>query len=676
MIFMVCTIISCRNTAADIPSKPPVHWHILDSANRLLNAGEVRKSVFYLDSAFARIPDPSSYDLWKRHNFRYNYYLNYEKDTEKAMLCLDSMFSVLAGKERIYKSEYAATLYSRGDALVARKKFAEAYEAYYQGKEFAEKELDSCSWSLLSSKMAMVCYRKADFRRAVFFFRQAFDESRHCTDREDFEMVYIYPQAALNAMALSFEHLDQLDSAVIYYRKALDFILTEGEGFPERRQYVETAKGVVLGNLGGTLARQKKYGQAEHYLRESIDINSRPGYAREDAITAEAKLAGLLLELDREAEALTLIHRIDTSLSSGEMQMYSERMLLRLHELYTRYYRKMQQNDLANHHELVYYRLRDSLDAEEKGLRMVDVDEGLEAIERKYRLRLLDKNNQLQTLIIICTLIFLTLVVYILLAVMKNLRQSKKDVGTLTSMNQKISEQNITLQKTLAALAQSQGENTRIMKIVAHDLRNPVGGIGMIASMMLEKQEMPAEDRASLEMIRDASSSSMELIRQLLQIQPGGEDLQTEQVELHALLYKCVAFLNLKAAEKHQYIRLTTDQVVLQLNQEKILRLMNNLITNALKFSPSHTEVRVDMKKNGKHVRISVEDQGMGIPDSMKDKLFEMHTDTRRRGTAGEETFGMGLAISKQIVQSHNGRIWFENKPGGGAVFFVEIPIR
>jgi signal transduction histidine kinase len=73
-------------------------------------------------------------------------------------------------------------------------------------------------------------------------------------------------------------------------------------------------------------------------------------------------------------------------------------------------------------------------------------------------------------------------------------------------------------------------------------------------------------------------------------------------------------------------------------------------------------------------VRITVEDHGIGIPEDMHDKIFDMFTKAKWAGTAGEQAFGLGLAISKQIVEAHNGSIWFDSKPGKGTTFFVELP--
>lgn len=102
--------------------------------------------------------------------------------------------------------------------------------------------------------------------------------------------------------------------------------------------------------------------------------------------------------------------------------------------------------------------------------------------------------------------------------------------------------------------------------------------------------------------------------------------------------------------------------------------MVSNLIANAIKFSPSGAYISVELEEKPQTVVISVEDKGIGIPVGMKDKVFDMFTEARRPGTAGEQPFGMGLAISKQIVEAHGGRIWFESTAGNGTKVFVELP--
>lgn len=648
---------------------------IFDTAVSLLNGGSASQAIHFLNVNYAKIDNPNRIQRWGKYNFQFNYYLNYEKDLKKSSQMIDSMFATLQGSENTYIQEYVNTVYANGDLLMAQKEYDNAFKSYRSGRLFAEKQLDSCSWGELSQRMGIVRYRQANFLKAIPYFKQSVLESSHCIDSRDFHKGFLIPQSSLNAMALSFEKTSQPDSAIYYYNKTLSFITQKAAVFPEQKQFMESAKGVVYGNMGGVYAERKEYRNAERYLKESIQINTRPGNALEDATTALIKLAALYLEQNRVEDSKPVLDRIGAILSLDEKKLFGNLMRLKWYELQSQYYYKTGQQSLGVAKELQSYKFRDSVDATERGIKIIDLDKRQEEIEQDYKLNLLKKNDQLKSTVIQSTVVCLILIMFILLLVWKNLKKSKKDVSLLTSLNQKISEQNNSLLKVLASLEQSQEENTKMMKIVAHDLRNPVGGISMIASLMLQDQNLSPQDRTSLEMIHEAGESSMEMIQQLLQIQRKGENLKTEDVDLAALLHRCVNFMRLKAAQKSQTIQIETEKQILSLNREKIWRLLSNLITNAIKFSPPHSEIWIRMQKKDNQILLSVEDQGVGIPPRMSERIFDMYTNTKRTGTEGEETFGMGLAISKQIAESHNGKIWFENRVGAGAVFYVALPI-
>ncbi|MNL30072.1 Sensor histidine kinase YycG [compost metagenome] len=177
-----------------------------------------------------------------------------------------------------------------------------------------------------------------------------------------------------------------------------------------------------------------------------------------------------------------------------------------------------------------------------------------------------------------------------------------------------------------------------------------------------------------LELIRTSGQNSLDLINDLLQF-TARQTFKKELVELFDLLSYCVELMRLKAKEKQQHIELDATQLQIYMNREKMWRVMSNLIANAIKFSPFGTTVLVKMIKTDEHVLITVKDQGIGIPDEMKEKIFDMFTEARRVGTDGEQPFGMGLAIAKQIVEAHEGRIWFHSAQDQGTTFYVELPV-
>jgi signal transduction histidine kinase len=148
-------------------------------------------------------------------------------------------------------------------------------------------------------------------------------------------------------------------------------------------------------------------------------------------------------------------------------------------------------------------------------------------------------------------------------------------------------------------------------------------------------------------------------------------------VNVTALLQQTVLLLAYRAGEKQQRLIATNaDLPTIQADREKLTRVLDNLVVNAIKFSPEKATIELCAETRPKELIISVHDTGVGIPGDMAALLFEPFVNSvRRKGTAGEQSFGLGLYICRQIVEAHNGRIWFENEPGKGSVFFISLPI-
>ena len=134
--------------------------------------------------------------------------------------------------------------------------------------------------------------------------------------------------------------------------------------------------------------------------------------------------------------------------------------------------------------------------------------------------------------------------------------------------------------------------------------------------------------------------------------------------------------LRFKAAEKQQKIELhvSSEPLICNIDKEKITRVINNLVNNAIKFSPKGATIYVSLEHKNYETELSVKDNGIGIPDNIKDKVFDIFTEAKRFGTSGEQPYGLGLSISKQIVEAHGGRIWLCSEDEVGTTFHVAIP--
>jgi len=282
----------------------------------------------------------------------------------------------------------------------------------------------------------------------------------------------------------------------------------------------------------------------------------------------------------------------------------------------------------------------------------------------------LQAENKLRSVYATGFTIIVALFVLIFFLIFRNLKKSQKNTLETTAKNKQ-------LQQTLSELELVNQNYIRVMRVMAHDLKNPLSGITGIVSVVLEENELSDENKYMLRLIETTGNNSMVMIDELLTsgLADANEPLVKQQTDITALLYDSVELLRFKAGEKQQELLFEHDHtpIIADINTEKIWRVFNNIIVNAIKFSPVGGTIVVDIKLD-ESIIISVADNGIGIPFDQKNNIYEMFTTAKRVGTDGEKPFGLGLSISKKIIEMHNGRIWFENRQDSGTIFYIELP--
>lgn len=225
--------------------------------------------------------------------------------------------------------------------------------------------------------------------------------------------------------------------------------------------------------------------------------------------------------------------------------------------------------------------------------------------------------------------------------------------------------------------------------MIVHDLRGPLTAI-MTSIKLLN--EIAAQDDALGSSVRDTTDASLRAVRKLLnlvdslldvsKLESGVLALEREPADLAAMCRSIVDELAPLAEELEVELGLDlpADLPVLDVDAEKIERVLLNLIDNAIKFTPAGGSVCVQARVPGAHdqgdqaVRLDVVDTGPGVPDEYKERLFDRFAQIkgqhgRRRGT------GLGLTFCKMAVEAHGGAIWIEDNPEGGAVFSLTLPV-
>lgn len=253
--------------------------------------------------------------------------------------------------------------------------------------------------------------------------------------------------------------------------------------------------------------------------------------------------------------------------------------------------------------------------------------------------------------------------------------------GALDELS-RLNNELVNLQRDLAkqnrALERLNEEKNTLLGIAAHDLRNPIASIKGHAALLLEAELEPHQRERALQAIGRVSEHMLTLVNDLLDvsvIESGRLELRRERCDLGELLARRVEFFQLLGERKAiRVLPAIEPGLVLAVDPGRIEQVVDNLISNAVKYSPHGTSVEVRARREARGVVISVRDQGPGLTEEDQRRLFGTFQRLSARPTGGEKSTGLGLAITERVVRAHGGAIEVESTPGAGATFRVVLP--
>ncbi len=216
--------------------------------------------------------------------------------------------------------------------------------------------------------------------------------------------------------------------------------------------------------------------------------------------------------------------------------------------------------------------------------------------------------------------------------------------------------------------------------IVSHDLKNPIGAILSSAEIILENPEfhkLNSDLKSWVQMIQRNAGVSLRLINDILDMERVAEGKLQVEKKNHCLVHlmnDCVQTHLYAAKEKN--IKLTgvslQTSITAHFDRDRVQQVLSNLIGNAIKFTPEFGTVNVSIRANEKNIELIVKDSGPGIAKNQQAKIFERFSQIKNKDRRG---LGLGLYISKMLIEAHDGRIWVDSVLGQGSQFHIELPI-
>lgn len=278
--------------------------------------------------------------------------------------------------------------------------------------------------------------------------------------------------------------------------------------------------------------------------------------------------------------------------------------------------------------------------------------------EKKYELRLLMEEGEK----------YLRIVVY-------PLKKSDKTylIGTV--------EDTTVMRHNKIHIEQINARKNITLEVLAHDLKEPLGMMRLAASSLQESLTQLGNEEmlSSLVFIKDMCERNLLLVRSMINhefLKSTKVEIEKERADLVWELHDVIRFYRRSNLGKTKNFIFTSsaDRIYFHLDSMKFLQVINNLISNALKFTDEDGTISVHIEELRNSVLISVGDNGIGIPEDLQKGLFDHLPETLRPGLNGEESGGFGMGIIKSIVDLHQGKIWCESQVGVGTTFYIELP--
>ncbi|HAS47393.1 MAG TPA: hypothetical protein DCS93_43350 [Microscillaceae bacterium] len=497
----------------------------------------------------------------------------------------------------------------------------------------------------------------------------------------------------LRLIAVSFNNVGSTYNILGSHDKAQEY-LKKGLNLVAERKNLERIKGALLSSLGEVYLLQQSYDKALKYFAQAWDIAQQLQNQHLTIVVAR-DLAKVYAQQKNYTNAITYQKKslvaAQTSKNLFEVQAS--------YKLISAIYKASKDYENAFYYYDKYHQLRDSSDQKGQIEATRRMELRFQNTQKEQAIKLLTKEKQIQEAHFQHqkNLIYLSILIFLLILIPSFIyyRHSKEKKHTrilfeernkiIALQNEKIRAQTYhmerkheELQNKNQALVTLNQEKNVLVGMLAHDLRSPLNqlkGLIQLCQMTAAHEDETTDYLQKAMQSTERLQTMIDRILDLKVIEAQELTIHTECIDLNILLEEVINNYQEQAQKKLIKIILPFYDKNFKVNLDRnfILQIMENLLSNALKFSPPHKHIYIALNAQARKVRITVKDEGPGISPEDQKKLFGKFQRLSAQPTGGEHTVGLGLSIVKKFVEAMNGKIWCESTPGEGACFIVEF---
>lgn len=547
-----------------------------------------------------------------------------------------------------------------GIAYRNRSNYSKALELFFEALKSSEysKDLEEISYTLIN--IGNIYIFQTNFKGAIDYFQRALENAKIINNQNIIAYCYLN-------IGRSLVGLEQFKEAEDYYSKA-----------QELRKSMNDLEGMAISNvdLAELYIKTNLPDKALRLLKDNLYNVKRLDHTNTLSLSY-INIARCYLMKNNPTKAKEYIQK---SMILNEAHGLKSNKSQALHLLSEISEKSSDYNQALNYFKL-YVATKDSIFNEENTRKIESLHAQYQTekteVETKYlreqtRLNevIIERQQAIITLAVVASLLFLTVAI---IAFWSSNERKK--------LNAQIEDQKERAYKHNNDLIDINNEKNNLIRILSHDLRAPINNIkGLTEIHQSEHQEFSASENHTLNLIKSESDRILSMISKILNVEALSNSAKSEnkdRVNIVKVMNNTIVSFNSTAKAKNITIHGVSKEKECFILGDNIHlhQVLENLVSNAVKFSNPNTVITLDLQSVGKSVQLSIQDQGPGLTKEDQNKIFKKFQTLSAKPTANEVSTGLGLSIVKKYVEQMNGKIWYDSELGKGTKFTIQFDL-
>lgn len=572
-------------------------------------------------------------------------------------------------KENNVPKMYRKGLFDLGILYLKQDNYIEAFRNFHKVRDELETAKDSMLLMHVYGNYGALYTKLNNFDSALHYYNKAIELDNQLSTVDYRSSNY------LNIGELYFRQKGDWDTAAYFYRRAVELAL------PSKYNAIKLKTNI---NLGNVFSKKIQLDSAIKYYEDALSsplINKIP-------LSKIAVLVNIgIYHLDARNLAKAKFYLDSGYAMSNELGILSYKKIA-LRSLY--FLDSLNGNFLLSlKHYKEYHSVSDSLSAYEanKEIAILEFDKFVNQ-EKLNNLGLIEENKAINRRMILSVVIivFLLILLYALLINSKKRKRLHEQVAesrtNLQMLNEELEIANNLLSEQQDELKALNLSKDKLFSVLGHDLKSPFNGIIGLLELVNANWDIinDTEKKEMLALLFASSERVSELLDNILnwgQTQVGLVNIDTRRVVLYPTIKEIVDLFEAQIENKKLHLEIEFSNEILSIDTDVMLfsRIVQNLINNAIKFTPKNGRISVKVEQLNQEIKLSVIDSGIGIPKEKVSTIFDMSLGFRRPGTDGEKSTGMGLLLSKECAKLIGASLTVSSVEGEGSSFVLTFPL-